>query len=479
MNFFAKNFFVFPTAILCFAPFAHADLKITTRTTVMGRSSENTVYIKGARERREMNFGGRSTAMITQCDQQRMITISQNRCVVIPTGGAGETSCPATPNIGAIGAAMGREMGGGERRAEAPRAGGVITITRNSTDTGERQEMFGYKARHIKTSMTSESSPDACNKANAKIETDGWYADLSVDFSCGEDSSARMLACGGMGAPRGGGDGGCRDRVVMKGNGGAALGYPLKQTTTITSPQGTFTTSTEVTALTTASLDASLFDSPAGCTVMNIGGSAPTIASAPAPETAPPPTTATSQAAPSHEAAPAEAAPVAAPKEAGVVRVGVVKLKDETGASLPTDNLRMNLMSEIVKKQMEAVPIDADSPDAVISEARVKQCDYVLYTTPTQVKEPNSGGLPAASVPKGTALDPAKYEALTAMTLYKVSKPLPEVKDFNLAANGDQFDVDAVTATFEQEAGKVAQQVEEDAHPKAAAKKTIVHRKRR
>ena len=468
---FVRNSSAFVATILLLTLFAHADLKITTRTTVMGRSTESTVYIKGARERREMNFGGRSTAMITQCDQKRMITVNQNRCVVVPMGGSGEASCPAMPSIGM----MGRQMGGGETEAP-PRAGGVITITRNSTDTGERQEMFGYKARHIKTSMTSESSPDACNKANAKIETDGWYADLSVDFSCGEESSARMLACGGMGGPRGGG-GGCRDRVVMKGNGGAALGYPLKQTTTITSPQGTFTTTTEVTALTNATLDASLFDSPAGCTVMNIGGAPMAAAAAPAPETAPPPTTATSQAAPSHEAAPAAAAPAPAPKAAGTVRIGVVKLKDATGQSLPTDNLRMNLMSEIVKRQMEAVPVDADSQDAAISEARGKQCDYVLFTTPTQVKEPNSGGLPAASVPKGIALDPAKYEALTAMTLYKVSKPLPEIKDFNLAANGDKFDVDAVTATFEKEADKVAQQVQEDAHPKAAAKKPIVHRK--
>jgi hypothetical protein len=471
MNLFAKNLFVFATAVFCLAHLAHADLKITTRTTVMGRSMENTVYIKGARERREMNFGGRSMATITQCDQKRIVTVNENRCMVVPMGGSGETSCPALPSMGM----MGRQMGGGE--AEAPRAGGVITITRNSTDTGERQEMFGYKARHIKTSMTSESSPDACNKANAKIETDGWYADLSVDFSCGEESSARMLACGGMGGPRGGG-GGCRDRVVMKGNGGAALGYPLKQTTTITSPQGNFTTTTEVTALTKATLDAALFDSPAGCTVMNMGGPAMTASATPAPETAPPPTTATSQAAPSHEAAPAAAAPAVAPKAAGTVRIGVVKLKDATGQSLPTDNLRMNLMSEIVKRQMEAVPIDAESQEAAMSEARGKQCDYVLFTTPTQVKEPNSGGLSAASVPKGTVLDPAKYEALTAMTLYKVSKPLPEIKDFNLAANGDKFDVDAVTATFEKESDKVARQVQEDAHPKAAgAKKTVVRKR--
>ena len=33
-----------------------------------------------------------------------------------------------------------------------------MTITRTSADTGERQDMFGYKARHIKT-IHDEWSP--------------------------------------------------------------------------------------------------------------------------------------------------------------------------------------------------------------------------------------------------------------------------------------------------------------------------------
>ena len=91
-------------------------------------------------------------------------------------------------------------MGRNREEPEAPaRKGGVITVSRTSTDTGERQEMFGYKARHIKTSMVMESSPDACNQSHMKMETDGWYADLSAAFSCG-DESYRALASGGMGA---------------------------------------------------------------------------------------------------------------------------------------------------------------------------------------------------------------------------------------------------------------------------------------
>ena len=442
----------FLVAVVSLSTFASADLKIKTRTTVMGHTTESTVYIKGPRQRSEMSFGGHGGAVsILQCDQKRMITISGNQCMVMPFGGS-ESSCPVMPNVRA---AMRGEMSEDEK--SLPRKGGVITVTRNSTDTGERQDMFGYKARHIKTSMTMQASPEACNQSHMKMETDGWYADLSAGFSCG-DESYRAMACGGAGTRRG-----CMDRIVVKGGGGGELGYPLKQTTTITSEQGTFTTTTEVVELTNTSLEAPLFDMPPGCKVMDMtammGGAAP------------PPAASEPSAPPPAAAPPAPPAPTVAPKAAGAVRVGVVKIKDMSGESLPTDSLRLNLMSELARQQLDAIPLDADAPQAdVEAEASAKQCDYFVFTTPTQVKEPNSGGLPAAAVPKGVVLDPAKYQAMTSVTLYKVGKPTPELKDVMIAADANQFAVDAVTATFVQESDKVAQQIADDAHPKAPAK---------
>ena len=447
-------------AVVLVSTVASADLKIKTRTTVMGHSTESTVYIKGARERSEMSFGGHGGAVtIMQCDQKRIVTITGDRCMIMQTGG-GESSCPAMPNMGA----MGREMQG--REPEPPRKGGVVTITRTSTDTGERQDMFGYKARHIKTSMMMESSPDACNQSHMKMEMDGWYADLSAGFSCTDDSY-RALACGG-----GGGRTPCQDRVVLKGGGNAAMGYPMKQTMTMTSDHGTFTTTTEVLEVASATLEPALFDMPPNCRVTDMSAMMGGASRA-------------SQAEPPHEAAaaapasvgtpatqPAAApAPSVAPKAAGVVRVGVVKIKDATGEGLPTDNLRLNLIDELAHRQFDAVPLDAEAPQKEVdAEAGAKQCDYILYTVASQVKDPGSGGLPAASVPKGATLDPAKYQALMEVTVYKVGKPQPEVKDLALAADADQFAVNAIMATFTQEAGKMAEQVEQDARPKAAAK---------
>ena len=108
-----RNTLALITALACLSLAASADLKIKTRTTVMGHSSESTVYIKGPRQRSEMSFGGHGgAATIIQCDQKRMITISGNRCMVMPMGG-GETSCPTIPNMGPWDGELGR-------RADAP-----------------------------------------------------------------------------------------------------------------------------------------------------------------------------------------------------------------------------------------------------------------------------------------------------------------------------------------------------------------------
>ena len=89
-----------------------------------------------------------------------------------------------------------------------------------------------------------------------------------------------------------------------------------------------------------------------------------------------------------------------------------------------------------------------------------------------QVKSPGNDNVPATSLPRGVTLDPAKFQALSQITLYKVGKPTPELKDAPIAADAEQFGVNAVMATFPLESAKVAQQLDDDAHPKAPAKPT-------
>jgi hypothetical protein len=447
--------------LVSLSTFASADLKIKTRTTVMGHSTESTVYIKGSRERTEMSYGGHGGAVsILQCDQKRMVTITGDRCMVMSMGGS-ESSCPSMPSMKDM-------MRGAGEDAAPPRKGGVVTITRTANDTGERQEMFGYKARHIKSTMAMESSPEACNQQHMKMEIDGWYADIP-NFSCA-DESYRALACGGMGGKRG-----CTDRIVVKGGGGPN-GYPLKQTMTMTTEQGNFTTSTEVVELTNTTLDAPLFEMPPGCKVEDMSammGGAPASAS----EAAPAGTASKPPATPPPPPA-AAAAPAAPPKAAGAIRVGVVPLKDSTGQSIPLTSLQLNLLNEFGHHQIDAVQLPSDgTPAEVESEARSQQCDYFVYTVPTQLKDPGTGGIPAASLPKGVTMDPAKYQALTLMTLYKVGKPVPELKDVALTGEATKFGVDAVSATFVQVSDRVAAQIAADAHPKPATKAPATHAK--
>ena len=83
-----RYFCALAITIVCFSSLASADIKIKTRTTVMGHTTESTVYIKGARERNETSYGGHGgTVSIIQCDQKRMITISGDQCMIMSMGG--------------------------------------------------------------------------------------------------------------------------------------------------------------------------------------------------------------------------------------------------------------------------------------------------------------------------------------------------------------------------------------------------------
>src|SRR5439155_24641695 len=111
-----------------------------------------------------------------------------------------------------------RDVTGAPAGSEPSRRGGLVTMIVSTVDTGERKEMFGFKARHLKRTMMSQSSPDACQQQRMQIETDGWYINLEYGLSC---PTQRPPQRPGMAAT------GCRDRYQYKHNGPSNLGYPL------------------------------------------------------------------------------------------------------------------------------------------------------------------------------------------------------------------------------------------------------------
>jgi hypothetical protein len=141
--------------------------------------------------------------------------------------------------------------------------GGVVTSTVTTKDTGERKQMFGYTARHIITTMEMQSSPEACTQTKTKMQIDGWYIDAEFAIDCDSGVSYRPYT-----PPN---SGGCQDRYVTKQVGAAKKGYPVWEKTTMFDQSGaeSFSTTNEVLEFSHATLDASLFDVPAGYRQVN------------------------------------------------------------------------------------------------------------------------------------------------------------------------------------------------------------------
>jgi hypothetical protein len=299
--------------------------------------------------------------------------------------------------------------------------------------------MFGFTARHIKTTMTKEATPDACDPKSMKIETDGWYIDLQYGFHCSTDRPAVPAVRSPMAKPD------CQDQMKFKTAGGGKLGYPLDVTTTIYTDDGkTITTSTQVTDLSTTTLDAALFDVPDGYTeaksYQELMG-APSIDSIVRQR---------------RGADTSDRGESTGAKSAGGVRVGVVMVSNKTDASLATDSLQQILVSRISGGSVDVVALTSSSPEAVTGEAKEKQCDYVLYTDVSDVKKPSTaakiGGLISRRSGAGSV---GKVEANINYRLFPTGATTPTLQSSSQGKDDMSADA-AVTSALDGEARAVS-----------------------
>lgn len=346
------------------APAPKTDLKITYKTNTGGQMMESATMLKGRRERSELRTAHMAMVTIVQCDLKRTIQLSDNaRKYVITSMEPGESPGSAPSSAAPSGP------------AEPSRQGGVVTYTTTSIDTGERKEMFGFTARHIKSSTVTESSPDACNPMKQRIERDGWYIDFSFGLDCNQGGSS---AANYPVAP-----GGCRDRVQFKQLGAARIGYPLIETTTMYGADGKamFTSTKEVVELSREPLDAALFDVPAGYTETQ--NSQELYAAPSAGET-------TGSAMTAPETSPDDRSQAmtsqAETKQPGTLRVGVVTINNRSERPVSLDALRERLVNRIEGAGIDAVPLNATSQAEAEAEAKAKQCDFILYTDISSLK---------------------------------------------------------------------------------------------
>ena len=378
---------------LVFITTIFADVKIKTRTTAGGQSSENTTYIKGKRERAEQEIGDRQVINITQCDLRRELQLMpQAKIYTVDVWQQAETK----PTDSVPG-----------KTTEITK-GGVVSSTITTKDTGERKQMFGYTARHLIITMETKSSPDACTKNDSKMVFDGWYIDAAFAFDCMNDRYKNYN-------PAQGRSGGCQDRYETKQIGTAKRGYAVYEKMSMFDESDKEITSSvnEVLEISNQTLDAKLFEAPAdyrevkdraelyasmssddngGTSSRNSSSynsndgsvSSRNYSSSGNSGLA---SSVKNMASKANENSTAEVGA----KKSGIVRVGLAQVKTGAiGEGMNASELAgavQNTLSEYLKSpNVEVVALEAKLPSAIDAEAKSKECDYVIYASVSHKK---------------------------------------------------------------------------------------------
>ncbi len=389
------------------------DFKVKYKMTVggagmAGQPMESVTMIKGARERSENHTGyGYDTVTITQCDLKQTVQFSDaTKKYIITPMDTGEPPARTAP-------------GGPAPAPTAPRKGGLVEYVTSTIDTGERKEMFGFAARHIKSSTTIKAGPDSCNPGNRRTEVDGWYIDLNVEFNCDINRPTQMTPAGPRGVA-------CKDEVRTRREGNAKLGYPLIETMKMYGDNGQVVVSQtkEVIELSRATLDKSLFDVPAGYTqVANSSElygtpSMNSIMAAMGQGQNPGDT--------SRPSAPSTSTSASQGKQPGSVLVGVVQFNNKSRSQISADALRQRLIGSISAAGVDAIPLNASSQMEAEAEAKVKKCDFILYTDIATLKTNKLGGLLGGISGMGSGA--AKTEAKLEFKLFAVGESTPRLQ---------------------------------------------------
>ncbi len=372
---------------------ALADVKIKSKQTVSGQSFENTTYIKGKRQRTEQNMGGMQTVNLTQCDLRRGVQMNPLTKTYLlslyeQSEATGSNSNKETKADGVI------RVGGG-----------TVTSTVTSKDTGETRKMFGYTARHIITTIETASSPDACAVNNSKMQIDGWYIDAAFALDCETDRYKNGYVPSTKQ--------GCQDKYQTKTIGNAKRGYPVYEKMTMFDESGkeSFSTVTEVIELSQATLDASLFEIPADYreasdasemyavsntgSINSMGSTSNDSSSGYSNGTSTNSSVIANVQNQANNNGNGQSNPGAKP--AGVVRIGINVKTGEVGEGLNATDLAavfQNTLGEYLKgTKVELVPLEAKLASAIETEAKEKECDYILFATVSHKKGKGGFGM--------------------------------------------------------------------------------------
>jgi hypothetical protein len=213
----------------------------TRRTDGNQYSTEETLYLKGARQRSEYVIRNAGSSVdrvtITQCDEKRRLNLNskEKTYASFPIEDWATRAKRARPT------------------SQQEMTGADVTVTIDSHDTGERRKLGRHEICHVKTLTKVEPGAGAVMQPSI-TEVDGWYIDLP-GLSCRE---SRGVGFGYVVATSG-----KRDRIQIRRLGTASRGYPVEETSRQTEAGRTTISKVELLEFSEAPLDASLFDVPA------------------------------------------------------------------------------------------------------------------------------------------------------------------------------------------------------------------------
>jgi len=338
-----RNQFTVSAMFLCGVVTALADTRIVTRYIADGQTTVTTIYAKGDRLR--YNYGS-GESLLREC--------AENRIVQVDDTAKTYRSLPAEPLTAA-----------GSSKMEV-------------TDTGERKELFGYSARHLRVTETAEVG-------NGRTETDGWYIDLKGLPSCASPRATAKAGSTVDGFPA------SYEIATFGGNGRPSAKIAM-----------------QVTDLSAAPLDPALFEVPSAY----------------------------------KEAGRLDANEPATQKSAGATRVGVVEMRNTSHHEMQRTGMYNHMLAQLQEGKIDVVPLPDGPPDAIRAKARQSQCDYILFTELTAVDRPEQGkvrGLIHKTPVVGHATDGDAYEARVAYTLVPLAEGAATVASSVVAKTGKSF----------------------------------------
>lgn len=409
-----KAFSIFALLVLCSAAYGQNDLLIKKTTDMkmpdmpdmssifaknggsrgegIRKARTSTVMIKGSRMRVDSNIptikdmgmstGSREVSYIQQCDLQRTVHLDPKR------------KSYSISNIAGAGPAKSKTA----EKIEKAKKGGYVDVSIEVTDTNERKNMFGFVAKHLKSTTTMTPSAGACSKQPMSFVDDGWYIDLPT-YSCEIRTEDTMNSMQDTAE-------GCVDEIRVKSGGNMHLGFALQQTRTMSMNGMSIQFLENVVSLDRVTLDSTLFEIPADyhpsfdsdSAASDVPLSQPATTNASNGPTTPPnmapngttyPPDWQNRSMPQIAQMPTDTS--LPPKQPGVIRIGVVTPTADMGQGFEGidsgEIVQSALVDKLKAEKIEAVPVS--SGVLIQQEAKMKQCDYLLYV---DIKRRKGGG---------------------------------------------------------------------------------------